>query len=97
MKIVLTEAQLNRLFLIEENMKIMKTLKTIIMSSLSEEFEICNIEIGWDYNGDQPKFEIYVSPRIAKSRSLREDLVDEAWMIANRWGHVASSIFVKPC
>ena len=97
MKIVLTERQLNKILLKENNPKMMKLVKSMLMSSLSEEFKICKIETSWHDESGQPIFIIYVPTEIANKRSRREDLVDEAWVIINTWLHMTSVIFVKAC
>ena len=97
MKIVLTERQLNKILLKENNPKMMKLVKSMLMSSLSEEFRICKIDTSWHDESGQPIFIIYVPIEIADKRSRREDLVDEAWILVNTWLQMGSVIIVKPC
>ena len=99
MRIVVTEKQLKRLSSNEKKNLKLELGKKIITQLLSDEFKICRIEAEWVGEADSfgSSFKIFVDEDIANSRNLRDNLVDEAWLLINKLTGLPSYFHILPC
>jgi len=99
MRIVVTENQLKKLSSDQEKSLKLELGKKIITQLLSEEFGICKIEAEWvgESGSFGSLFKIFVDEDIAKSRNLRENLVDEAWLLIKNLTGLPSYFNILPC
>jgi len=99
MDVILNKKQLVKLIETYEGLdpKLAKLIEKMIMYSDYGEENICKIKVGWDFNSEQVKLEIFADEKITNSRDKRENLIDEIWSMIYNWTGKASSIFVKKC
>lgn len=99
MTIVITENQLEMLSSEQKKHLMLELGKKIIIQLLSDEFKICGIEAEWVGESDSfgSLFKIFVDEEIAKSRNLRENLVDEAWLLVNKLTGLPSYFHILTC
>ena len=99
MTIVITENQLEMLSSEQKKHLMLELGKKIIIQLLSDEFKICRIEAEWVGESDSfgSLFKIFVDEEIAKSRNLRENLVDDAWLLVNKLTGLPSYFHILTC